>query len=55
MPTNAREMQAEAPILLAWGLPSGDLPESFGEGVAWWATAGASLLAWTALALVLTS
>jgi hypothetical protein len=54
MPNDTRELQSDAPILLAWGLPTAELPERFLDG-AWWATAGASLLAWTALALVLTS
>lgn len=55
MPHDSREARHDLPpALLAWGVPS----ES-AEGLAYpsplWLAAGASLLLWTALALLLTS
>jgi hypothetical protein len=43
-----------APCLLACAA-STESQESFLEGAGWWLTAGASLLLWTAVALVLTT
>jgi hypothetical protein len=43
-------------VLLAWGMPSGDRAGSgLFEDAVLWCGAGAALLVWTALALVLTS
>lgn len=43
------------PVLLAWGLPGADAREDPRERLHAWVSGGAGLLAWTALALVLTA
>jgi hypothetical protein len=42
------------PSLLAWGTPN-EIHKSFFESAGWWLIGGASLLLWTAVALILTS
>jgi hypothetical protein len=42
------------PSLMAWGAPN-EIHERFFEGARWWLMGGASLLLWTAVALILTS
>lgn len=52
---DSRETRAEAaPVFLAWGMPVETRDTPF-EAATWWVTGGASLLLWTALALLLTS
>ena len=55
MPKESREVRAEAmPVLLPWGMPLGDREDAFaGAGI--WLAGGASLLLWTAVALLLTA
>lgn len=44
------------PIFLAWGVPAAvEGHEGFFGGAALWLTGGASILLWTAIALLLTS
>lgn len=51
-----REGRADsAPLFLAWGLPAIEAHEGFFSGAAMWLSGGASLLLWTAIALLLTS
>lgn len=52
-----REGRADsAPVFLAWGMPATiEAHEGFFSGPALWLTGGASLLLWTAIALLLTS
>ncbi len=56
MPNDTRDARAESALALrSWGMP---LPEAFDDlsgDAAWWLGGGALLLAWTALALLLTS
>jgi hypothetical protein len=53
MANDSRDMRSEQPaIVLAWGIPA-DAGSWFEDTVLWW-TGGASLLAWTVLALLLT-
>jgi len=55
MPNDNREARAETlQLLLPWGSPTSDRDDAFG-GPAFWLAGGASLLVWTALALLLTS
>jgi hypothetical protein len=42
-----------APVFLAWGMPMETREVDFDDSALWF-TAGASLLAWTAVALLLT-
>ena len=50
-----REARAEAaPLYLSGGMPLEAAPGAF-EGATLWLTGGASLLLWTAIALLLTS
>jgi hypothetical protein len=44
-----------APVFLAWGMPAIEAHEGFFGGAALWLSGGASLLLWTAIALLLTS
>jgi hypothetical protein len=55
MPDENREARAETmQMLLPWGTPSAERDEA-AAGAAFWLTGGASLLVWTALALLLTA
>jgi hypothetical protein len=56
MSIDTREGRADsgAPVFLAWGLPAVEAHEGFFGGAALWLSGGASLLLWTALALLLT-
>lgn len=55
MPQDSREVRPEIPQpLLAWGLPL-DGRDGLLVEPGFWLTAGASLLLWTALAMLLTS
>jgi hypothetical protein len=55
MQNNQEEGSTEiAPFLLAWAA-STESQESLLEDAGWWVTAGASLLLWTAVALILTT
>jgi hypothetical protein len=50
-----REARVEAaPVFMAWGLPMETREGGF-EAATLWLTGGASLLLWTAIALLLTS
>jgi hypothetical protein len=52
---NDREARAETlPTLLPWGTPLAERDEAFG-GPGFWLAGGASLLLWTAVALLLTA
>lgn len=56
MPNETREARPESPkVLPAWGMPGADHPQGFMDSVGLWLTGGASLLAWTGLALWLTA
>lgn len=55
MQNQSREARAEAaPAFLPWELPA-DTREGLPEGATLWLTGGASLLLWTAIALLLTT
>jgi hypothetical protein len=55
MPKDTREVRAEgAPVVLAWGMPSETREGAFPD-VSLWLSGAASLLLWTAIALLLTS
>jgi len=55
MPPERREARAETlPTLLPWGTPLSERDDGFG-GPAFWLAGGASLLLWTAVALLLTT
>lgn len=55
MPQEAREARTETlQVLLPWGMPVADGEEGPG-GAGWWLAGGASLLVWTAVALLLTA
>jgi hypothetical protein len=43
------------PAFLAWGLPSTESGDDLVGRTVWWVGGGASLLVWTALALLLTA
>lgn len=57
MQTDTGDGRAESPqVPLPWGMPSTDAQEGEHEGWALWLTGGAGLLlAWTGLAILLTS
>jgi hypothetical protein len=56
MPTDTRDTRADAAsVFLAWGMPSGESQDDMFANAVWWMGGGASLLVWTALALVLTA
>jgi hypothetical protein len=55
MQTDTRDGRAEPLQMLPWGMPSADAQDGGGEGWALWLTGGASLLAWTGLAILLTA
>ena len=53
MANDSRDVRSDQPaIVLAWGMPA-DTGSLFEDTVLWW-TGGASLFAWTVLALLLT-
>lgn len=54
---DTHEGRAEsAPVFLAWGMPAAiEAHDGFFSGPALWLTGGATLLLWTAIALLLTS
>jgi len=55
MPNDSREARAESiQVLLPWGSPLAERDEIF-AGATFWLVGGASLVLWTALALLLTS
>lgn len=56
MPNDIREEErpGTASVFLAWGMPS-EAREGAFDDAALWLTGGASLLLWTAIALLLTS
>ena len=54
MAHDTREMTADAPVFMAWGMPM-EAREDFLDGPALWLTGGVSLLLWTAFALLLTT
>jgi hypothetical protein len=55
MPNDRREALAETlQVLLPWGTPLAERDDGFG-GPAFWLAGGASLLLWTAVALLLTT
>lgn len=55
MPHDRREARAETlPTLLPWGMPQAERDDGFGDP-AFWLAGGASLLLWTAVALLLTA
>jgi hypothetical protein len=55
MPNDRRDARAESlQVLLPWGAPLSDRDDGF-AGAAFWLAGGASLLLWTAVALVLTA
>lgn len=56
MPSETRDgLSQSAPVLLAWGAPSGDgLEGSALDGLLMWAAGGAGLLVWTGAVLWLT-
>ncbi|MDB5898806.1 MAG: hypothetical protein JWP41_2408 [Ramlibacter sp.] len=55
MPTDTRQSPADAASVFAtWGVTSAEATEDLFGGAVWWLGSGASLLVWTALALVLT-
>ena len=55
MPNDRREARAETlQVLLPWGMPLSDRDERAGAA-AFWLAGGASLLLWTAVALLLTA
>jgi hypothetical protein len=55
MPKDTREVRAEGtPVVLAWGMPSETREGAFPD-VSLWLSGAASLLLWTAIALLLTS
>jgi len=54
MPNDSREARADTlQLLLPWGAPQLECDD--GPGAAFWLASGASLLLWTAVALLLTS
>lgn len=55
MADDRREVRNDlhAPVFLAWGMPA-ETHEGEFDDMALWFTAGASLLVWTAVALLLT-
>jgi hypothetical protein len=53
MPNDTRA--DSAPVFLAWGMPAIEAGDGWFESMAMWLTGGASLLLWTALALLLTA
>jgi hypothetical protein len=56
MPTDTRDARADtAPVFLAWGMPTIEAQDGFFADAALWLTGGASLVLWTALALLLTA
>lgn len=56
MPTDTRERHKEAPaVLLPWGMPGADGAASLADVLSLWLGAGAVLLVWTGLALLLTA
>lgn len=55
MPDETREARAETmQVLLPWGMPLAERDDGFG-GPGLWLAGGASLLLWTAVALLLTA
>lgn len=55
MPHDRREARAETlPTLLPWGTPLSERDDGF-AGAVFWLAGGASLLLWTAVALLLTA
>lgn len=55
MPNDHREVRAETlQVLLPWGTPMSERDDRVG-GPAFWVAGGASLLLWTAVALLLTA
>jgi hypothetical protein len=55
MPNDSREARAETlQLLLPWGSPLSDREDGLG-GPAFWLAGGASLVLWTAVALLLTA
>ena len=55
MPDDSRQARAETlPVLLPWGMPLAEGEDGFGAA-AFWLAGGASLLLWTAVALLLTA
>ncbi|MEJ8838885.1 hypothetical protein [Ramlibacter sp. AN1133] len=55
MPNDRREARAETlQVLLPWGMPMSDRDDGL-PGAAFWLAGGASLLLWTAVALLLTA
>ena len=55
MPNDSRETRAEAlQVLLPWGVPMSEREDGVADS-AFWLAGGATLLLWTAVALLLTA
>ena len=56
MPTHVRDRREDAALLLLpWGIPGAEAPRQVADVLSVWLGGGLVLLAWTALALVLTA
>lgn len=56
MQNDSRDGRADPPpLMLAWGMPGSDVHESIIDVASAWLPGGVVLVAWTALALLLTA
>jgi hypothetical protein len=55
MPNDKLDLRSDPTVFSSWGSPAGEGHDAVPEGPGLWLTGGAALLAWTALALLLTA
>jgi hypothetical protein len=55
MPNDTGDLRTDTTLFPSWGMQGGDTQEGLLAGAGLWLTGGATLLMWTALALLLTA